>query len=373
MIYFDHNATSPLDQRVLEAMMPYMTSFYGNPSSLYRLGRVVRSALETARNQVAELVGAQPSEIIFTSGGTEANNLAIRGFLDNSTVKRLFISKTEHPSVLAPALSLKGLLAVEYLDVDSQGLVDFKVSPSRLEKDLNFVSVMMANNETGVIQPIAQLSNYLKSIDSATIIHSDAVQALGKIPVNLAALNVDMLSLSSHKIYGPKGVGALVVRDSGALTPLLLGGSQERCARAGTENVAGIIGFGKAAEIAQQSLMTRDKLLKQLRDYLEEQLCSHISGVMLFSDQVKRLPNTVQFAIPELDGEMILMQLDKKGCAVSSGSACASGSEPSHVLLAMGVNEYLAKGAVRVSLGEMNTKDDVDQFIILLKSIVSQG
>jgi len=238
---------------------------------------------------------------------------------------------------------------------------------------LNFVSVMMANNETGVIQPIAKLSEYFKAIHSAIILHTDAVQALGKIPVDIATLNVDMISLSSHKIYGPKGVGALVARNPELLAPLLFGGSQEHGVRAGTENVPAIIGFGKAAEIAQQSLMTRSESLKQLRDYLEGQLRSQIPGVMLFSEQVKRLPNTVQFAIPKTDGEMMLMQLDKKGCAVSSGSACANGGQASHVLMAMGVNEALAKSAVRVSLGEMNTKDEIDQFIILLKSIVNHA
>ncbi len=373
MIYLDHNATSPVDQRVLEAMQPYMTSIYGNPSSLYRLGRVARSALETARCQIAALVGAEPSEVIFTSGGTEANNLAIKGLFVNSQVKKIFIPKTEHPSVLAAALSLKDPLAIEYLDVDSQGLVDFEIAPSRLGAGLNFVSVMMANNETGVIQPIAKLSEYFKAIHSAIILHTDAVQALGKIPVDIATLNVDMISLSSHKIYGPKGVGALVARNPELLTPLLFGGSQEHGVRAGTENVPAIIGFGKAAEIAQQSLMTRSEFLKQLRDYLEGQLRSQIPGVMLFSEQVKRLPNTVQFAIPKTDGEMMLMQLDKKACAVSSGSACANGGQASHVLMAMGVNEALAKSAVRVSLGEMNTKDEIDQFIILLKSIVNHA
>ena len=373
MIYLDHNATSPVDQRVLEAMQPYMTSIYGNPSSLYRLGRVARSALETARCQIAALVGAEPSEVIFTSGGTEANNLAIKGLFVNSQVKKFFIPKTEHPSVLAAALSLKDPLAIEYLDVDSQGLVDFEIAPSRLGAGLNFVSVMMANNETGVIQPIAKLSEYFKAIHSAIILHTDAVQALGKIPVDIATLNVDMISLSSHKIYGPKGVGALVARNPEPLTPLLFGGSQEHGVRAGTENVPAIIGFGKAAEIAQQSLMTRSESLKQLRDYLEGQLRSQIPGVMLFSEQVKRLPNTVQFAIPKTDGEMMLMQLDKKACAVSSGSACANGGQASHVLMAMGVNEALAKSAVRVSLGEMNTKDEIDQFIILLKSIVNHA
>ncbi|MBT4766716.1 MAG: cysteine desulfurase, partial [Methylococcales bacterium] len=278
MIYLDHNATSPVDQRVLEAMQPYMTSIYGNPSSLYRLGRVARSALETARCQIAALVGAEPSEVIFTSGGTEANNLAIKGLFVNSQVKKIFIPKTEHPSVLAAALSLKDPLAIEYLDVDSQGLVDFEIAPSRLGAGLNFVSVMMANNETGVIQPIAKLSEYFKAIHSAIILHTDAVQALGKIPVDIATLNVDMISLSSHKIYGPKGVGALVARNPEPLTPLLFGGSQEHGVRAGTENVPAIIGFGKAAEIAQQSLMTRSESLKQLRDYLEGQLRSQIPG-----------------------------------------------------------------------------------------------
>jgi cysteine desulfurase len=373
MIYLDHNATSPMDLRVLEAMQPFMTSFYGNPSSLYRLGRVVRSALDTARCQVAALVGAQPSEVIFTSGGTEANNLAIKGSLVHPASSKIFISKIEHPSVLEAALSIKDALAIEYLNVDHQGVVDFKVAPSRLAKRVNLVSVMMANNETGVIQPIAQLAEYFKTLHAPITLHTDAVQALGKIPIDIKTLSVDMLSLSSHKIYGPKGVGALVVRQPDALTPLLIGGGQEYGLRAGTENVPAIIGFGKAAEIAQVSLMARSESLRQLKNYLEKQLREQIPGVTIFSERVERLPNTVQFAMPAMDGEMILMQLDKKGCAVSSGSACASGGEASHVLLAMGVDAALAKSAVRVSFGEMNTKAEIDQFMQLLKSIINNA
>lgn len=369
MIYFDHNATTPLDERVLDVMLPFLGAFYANPSSLYRLGRMTRSAIDTAREQVAALVGARPAHIIFTSGGTEANNLALRGAMQHSPGGRLAVSAIEHASVLDTAISLRQAgHHVETIAVDAQGLIGETEIDRLGAAGVNIVSIMLANNETGVMQDMQKLTARLRGYN--IIVHSDAVQAAGKIPVAFARLGVQLMSLSSHKIYGPKGCGALVKGDNVALMPQLTGGGQEQGLRAGTENVAAIVGFGKAAEIAAAELQTRAETLQRLRHRLEVGLKT-IAGAVIFSVNAPRLPNTVQFGIAGQDGEMLLMQLDRKGIAVSSGSACASGGgEASHVLTAMGVAEALAKSAIRVSLGVSNSEQDVDDFIAALKAIV---
>jgi cysteine desulfurase len=369
MIYLDHNATTPLDKRVLDAMLPYLATFYGNPSSLYRAGRVVRSAIEIAREQVAALVGVQATQVIFTSGGTEANNLAIKGFSESSATGNIAVSAIEHPSILdtAEALKIKGW-TVDQIQVDKQGLIDWSSLETISNKPLNLVSVMLANNETGAIQPVAELAERLKQQD--VIIHTDAVQAVGKMAVDFASLNINLMTLSSHKIYGPKGAGALIIDKAITLEPLVTGGGQESGYRAGTENVAAIIGFGKAAEIALNELDARIEHLARLQKQLELGL-NEVAGITIFSQQAERLVNTTQFSIPNTDGEMLLMQLDKKGFAVSSGSACASGGgQPSHVLIAMGIDQPVAKSAIRVSLGQDNTEADVDQFISVLKTVI---
>jgi cysteine desulfurase len=367
MIYFDNNATTPIDVRVLEAMLPYLRRFHGNPSSLYRLGRVSRSAIETAREQVAALVLARPDQVIFTSGGTEANNLAINNVPANAAVA---ISAIEHPSVFEPAIARKSYFRqFSQLAVDDNGVVQ----PSGLQAMQwvkgDFASIMLANNETGVVQDIPALTAELKT--NGVTVHTDAVQALGKIPVSFPALGVDLMSLSGHKIYGPKGSGALVVGEDIALSPQLLGGGQEYGCRAGTENVAAIVGFGRAAQIIMNELGQRHKKLGRLRSALEGLLLD-IPGVTVLAEQAQRLPNTVMFAIKNVDGEMLLMQLDKQGIAVSSGSACASaGGHPSPVLKAMGVDPELSKGAIRVSLGKDNTEQEVNDFIVVLKKIIN--
>jgi cysteine desulfurase len=366
MIYLDHNATTPIDERVLDAMLPFLTTFYGNPSSLYRQGRVARSAIETAREQVASLVGAQPAQVIFTSGGTEANNLALAA---GGSDAGLAISAIEHPSIAEPAQRLKKQgreLAI--IGVDSVGLITQEAMDQVIRRKPGLASFMLANNETGVIQAIAQYARQLRK--HRVLVHTDAVQALGKIPVNFNELGVHLMSLSSHKIYGPKGCGALVFEKDVPINPLLLGGGQEQDLRAGTENVAAIIGFGKAAELARVELAERSQHLLALREQLEDGLIT-IPGLTIFARQAPRLPNTVQFGIDGLDGELLLMKLDQKNVAVSSGSACASGArEPSAVLTAMGVEPELAKSAIRVSLGQANTADDVSKFIELLKSLI---
>lgn len=368
MIYFDHNATTPIDGRVLDAMLPYLKTFYGNASSLYRQGRVVRSAIENAREQVASLVCASPSQIIFTSGGTESNNLALASIASRSG---LAISAVEHPSVFEPAQYLQSLgHELTLIKVNSDGLIEPDAVDTLLIRNPGLVSMMLANNETGVIQDVARFAGQLR--DHNIIVHTDAVQALGKIAVNFNQLGVHMMSLSSHKIYGPKGCGALVFDRTANIKPLIRGGEQEQGLRAGTENAAAIVGFGKAAELARAELSERSLQLRVLRDKLENYLIT-IPGVTIFAQQAERLPNTIQFGMPGIDGEMLLMKLDQKGIAVSSGSACASGGkEPSPVLSAMGVDAEFGKSAIRISLGISNTEAEICDFIERLRTLVCQ-
>ncbi len=367
MIYFDHNATTPIDDRVVDVMLPYLRDFYGNPSSLYRMGRVVKSSIETAREQVAALVDTQAKQVIFTSGGTEANNLALKTVPADENIA---VSSVEHPSIIDPATKNKLENNFSFIPVDSHG----KVLPASIDALLKqskipaLVSVMLANNENGVIQNVKEIANFLS--DKQTLVHTDAIQAIGKIPVSFKDLGINLMSLSSHKIYGPKGCGALIIDKSVNIDPLFVGGGQENGWRSGTENVAAIVGFGKAAELASIELDQRTEYLLKLRNHLDQQLKT-IPGLVIFSEQVERLPNTVQFGIKGIDGEMLLMQLDQKNIAVSSGSACSSGGgKASPVLLAMGVDNSLAKSAIRISLGKMNTIVEIKEFITILKTLV---
>jgi cysteine desulfurase len=369
MIYFDHNATTPLDDRVLEAMLPFLTQFYGNPSSLYRQGRLVRSAIDTAREQVAALVGAKPSQVIFTSGGTEANNLALTALEPGA---KLAISAIEHPSISEPAEHLARLGHPLYLlEVDPNGCVTQAAVERLTDYAPGLVSIMLANNETGAIQAVDKFAPQLRN--QGIIVHTDAVQAVGKIPVEFEGLGVHMMTVSSHKIYGPKGCGALVVAKDMPLKPTILGGGQEHGFRAGTENAAAIVGFGKAAELASAELAQRAESLMRLKQTLLAGLAA-IPGITVFAQDAKTLPNTVQFGSAGMDGEMLLMKLDQQGIAVSSGSACASGGgKPSPVLAAMGVPAELAKSALRVSLGKSNTEAEIQQFINQLETLVKPG
>lgn len=365
MIYFDHNATTPLDDRVLQAMLPFMHTCYGNPSSLYRHGRIARSAIDIAREQVAALVDASSSEIIFTSSGTEANNMALASV---SPQAGLGICATEHPSVTEPALQLiKQGNSLTIISVDNNGLVSQQAIDEVIKNRAQLVSIMLANNETGVLQNISHWCQQLRRHN--ILVHTDAVQALGKIPVSFKQLAVNLMTVSSHKINGPKGCGALVIEKNTVIKPLLLGGGQENALRAGTENVPAIVGFGKAAELAKAELPERMKSLMALKTLLEQGLKT-IPELNIFAKQAPRLPNTVLFGINGLDGEMLLMKLDQKGIAVSSGSACASGSsDPSPVLLAMGVSAEQAKTAVRISLGVTNTEKEIVSFLNFLKTL----
>lgn len=364
MIYFDHNATTRIDERVVDAMLPYLQQLYGNPSSLYRLGRIARSAIDTAREQIAALVDAPAAQILFTSGGTEANALA----LHSAQGRHIVISTVEHPSVFENVWRYpERYVAISTLSITPSGNITAEQIPlDALQKD-DFVSLMLANNETGALQDVSGLVEKFKH--QGVIVHTDAVQAIGKIPVSFKQLGVQLMSLSSHKIYGPKGCGALIYQPDFTLKPMQWGGDQEQQIRAGTENVAAIVGFGKAAELARMELEQRMNHLQQLRNRLEQQLKT-IPGVMIFAEQTQRLPNTVQFGIAGMNGEMLLMRLDQHNIAVSSGSACATGSEQiSPVLAAMGIDARLAKSAIRVSLGKDNTENEIERFISVLKDL----
>ena len=361
-LYLDYNASTPLDERVLSAMTDCMAGMPGNPSSTHQFGRVVRAQLDRAREQVASLVGVHASQVIFTSGGTEANNLALHAVTAGYAPTSIAISAVEHPSVLEPARALRASgWQLNEIDVDGQCRVLPEHLKEILKSDTRLVSVMAANNETGVIQPVAQLADLART--AGAVFHTDAIQAAGKLPLDFAASGAQLMSLSAHKLYGPKGVGALVVDKSLELVPLQLGGGQEYGLRAGTENIAAIVGFGVAAELAVDGLQGRAAQMAALRDRAQAGL-QRYPQVTVFAATAERLPNTLQLAVAGLDGETLLMQLDKAGIAVSSGSACASGkTEPSHVLMAMGVEAELARGAIRISLGRETTDADIDTLL----------
>ncbi len=372
-VYLDHNASSPLHPEVLEEMLPFLSGAGGNPSSLHQSGRFLRSALETARQRVAELINADPAQVIFTSGGTEANNLAIKGMLPLGAQTCIVSSQVEHASVLQPLIQAASAgCRSELLEVTEQGVIDV-TKATKVIDDLqpDMLSVQMANNETGVIQPLAELAA-LAHRDPQTLVHSDATQAAGKIEVDMQQLGVDLLTLSAHKFNGPQGSGALVVKNHSILNPLLSGGPQESNRRAGTENVALLVGMGKAAEIARIKLQEKRAYLLELRRFFEQRL-NTIPGVHIFSSEVERLPNTSFFAIPYYHGETLLMQLDQAGFELASGSACHSEvTRPSHVLTAMGIPEELALNAVRVSFGMENTRQQIEQFVETLNGLINQ-
>lgn len=352
--------------------MPFLSGFCGNPSSLHRPGRISRGALESAREQVATLVGASPSQVVFTSGGTESNNLALKGCAARGCGRSVVIGATEHPSVVEPALALEWVgHEVVRLPVDQNGLLDVAGFAEIGAENTALVSVMVANNETGVIQDLSALADYC--CEHGVPLHCDAVQAAGKIPLRFADSGISLMTVSAHKIGGPKGVGALVMDKAIDLQPLLHGGGQERGLRGGTENVAAIVGFGRAAELALQGLENFSGQLLPIRERLHNGLLE-LPAVTVFAHAAKRIPNTLMFGTRGMDGEMLVMELDRKGFAVSSGSACSSmGKGPSHVLLAMGVEPELAASAVRISLGAGNTIEEADRFIRAFSELLATG
>ncbi len=370
-VYLDNNATTPLHAAVLDAMLPYLGKFAGNPSSVHRFGRMQRDAIEQARYQVAALVGARPEQVIFTSGGTEANNLLIGGFFQSGETPpdaRMAVSAIEHMSILDVCRHPSWAGRIDTIAVDGQGRVSDAALRAALTGQTRLVSVMSANNETGGVQPVGELAALCR--ERGVYFHTDASQAAGKMPLDFSAWGLSAMTLSAHKFYGPCGAGALVVDGALHLSPGIRGGSQEKGMRAGTENVAAIVGFGKAAELARQRLDERRRHTLALREQCQRAL-EEIPGVVIFAREAERLPNTLQFGIAGFDGESLLMQLDRSGIAVSSGSACTSGkTEPSHVLQAMNVERSVSLAAIRVSFGEQNTGSDVTALLQALRTII---
>lgn len=362
-MYLDHNATTPLDPEVLEAMMPYLREQYGNPSSMHRLGRAARAAVDRAREEVAALVDAHPSQVIFTSGGSEANNLAVKGVLAGMTPDAgLLTSSIEHPSLLRAAAFLERRgHPVRHVAPNARGEVECETFLAAVTPDTKMASLMLVNNETGVVQAVRGVGEELRG--RGVPFHTDAVQAAGKTALSFPRLQVDLMSLSAHKLYGPKGVGALVARREIALEPLLHGGGQERKQRGGTENVAGIVGFGAAARLAMERLEGERIRLTRLREHVLGRIKALLPETVVFGEGAERVANTLCIAVPGIAGETLLMNLDLAGILVSSGSACASGSrEPSPALLAMGLTRDLARSAIRISLGRDNTEAQMDRF-----------
>lgn len=368
--YFDHNATAPLDEGVLAEMLPFLSREYGNASSRHDFGTRARRAVEKARGQVAALVNVDPAQVIFVSGGTEANNLFIRGAAGYLKPSQIVVSGIEHPCVARPAQDLaRQGWKVRVLATDRRGVTETADAELALREPTGLVSVMLANNETGVIQPVAQIAALAR--DKRAWMHTDAVQALGKIEVDFAALGVHAMTLSAHKIYGPKGAGALIVDKRLELRPIIHGGGHEHGMRSGTENVPAIVGFGAACELAARRLDSVAQHTRTLRDRVEQGAAA--LGALVFGTDAERIPNTTYFAFPDIDGETLVIELDKAGFAVASGAACSSTStEPSATLLAMGIAPELARGAVRVSFGAQNTAGEVEDFLQALGSTLSR-
>lgn len=364
MIYLDHNATSPTRPEVAEAVFSCYSQVLGNPSSVHGAGRLARKKLDEARRQVAALVGVHDSQVIFTSGGTEANHLALMGTAARFSFRgRLIVSAVEHPSVLRAGEVLAGRgVDVVQIGVDEQGLVDLEALAEALTPDTFLVSIMHANNETGVVQPVDRISALCRK--RGVLFHSDTVQGVAKWPVTLEGVGADMISLSAHKLAGPKGAGALIVDHRLALVPQIVGGGQERGRRAGTENLPGIVGFGIAAELAADSLEANRKRLEDLRHDMEGNLSAHLPNLVIFGRSAPRLANTSSVGLAGLDGETLVMAMDLAGFAISAGSACGSGrTQASHVLSAMGYEGALGQSAVRISLGWNSQPDEIDRFV----------
>ncbi len=365
-VYLDNNATTALDEKVLDVMLPYMGQVTGNPSSVHRFGRLQKDAIEQARESVAQLVGARAEQVIFTSGGTESNNLLLNGFSQRNKGCKIAVSAIEHMSLLEPALQL--VPEAEIIAADENGCIRLEAVQQTVTEQASLISVMMANNETGVIQNLSPLIDF--AVEQNCFFHTDASQVAGKVALDFVASGVHAMTISAHKLYGPIGVGALILDKRLPLSKIQFGGSQEKNLRAGTENVPAIVGFGKAASLAIDELQATSSHLRNLRDALEKGL-KELSAISIFAEQAERLPNTVQFGIDGFDGETMLMQLDRKAIAVSSGSACTSGkTEPSHVLKAMRVPDVLANSAIRVSFGKNNTMSDVQALLLALRDII---
>ena len=372
--YFDYNATTPIDGDVYKEMIPYLTDYYGNPSSSYYIGRKTKDKIERIRYEISQYFNMKPEGVYFTSSGSEADNMILKGIsvANKDKGKHIITSKIEHHAVLHTCEYLeKQGYEVTYLDVDENGLVNPEDVEKAIRPDTILVSIMFANNEVGSIQPVAEIGRIAH--EHGVLFHTDAVQAFAQVPINVDECNIDMLSASGHKLNGPKGIGFLYIRKGVKIRSFIHGGAQERRRRAGTENVPGIVGLGKAVELAAASMKERAENESELRDYLIGRLEKEIPHCRLNGDRVKRLPNNVNFSFRFVEGESLLIMLDMKGICASSGSACTSGSlYPSHVLLAIGLPHEIAHGSLRMTLGADTTKEDVDYVVDCLKEIVAQ-
>jgi len=373
-VYLDNAATTPVKKEVLDAMMPYFTEKFGNPSSIYRLGQETRAAIDEAREKVAKAINASPREIFFTGGGSESDNWAIKGiaFANRNKGDHIITTKIEHHAVLHTCKYLeKNGFKVTYLDVDEYGTVDIDQLKKSITDKTILISIMFANNEIGTIQPIKEIGNIAR--ENNVYFHTDAVQAVGNIKIDVKDLNIDLLSMSAHKLYGPKGIGALYIRQGVKIDSYIHGGAQEKNRRAGTENIPGIVGFGKAIELAYENIDEHNSKLIKLRDKLIKGIYDNIDYVRLNGHPENRLPGNVNFSFEFIEGESLLLSLDMVGISASSGSACTSGSlDPSHVLLAIGLPHEIAHGSLRLTLGDFNTEEDVDYVIENLVKIVDR-
>ena len=373
-IYLDNAATTKTSKEVVDAMLPYFTEDYGNPSSIYEIGQRSKEAITKAREQIAQVIGAKTEEIYFTAGGSESDNWALKAAFEAYSGKgnHIITTKIEHHAILDTCEYLEKQGArITYLDVDENGLVDLEELQKAICPETILISVMFANNEIGTIEPVKEIGMIAK--EHGVLFHTDAVQAFGQVPIDVNEMNIDMLSSSAHKINGPKGIGFLYIRKGVKIRSFVHGGAQERKRRAGTENVPGIVGYGVAAKRAAESMEERTKKERELRDYLIERVLKEVPYVKLNGDPVKRLPNNMNFSFRFIEGESLLIMLDMKGIAGSSGSACTSGSlDPSHVLLAIGLPHEIAHGSLRLTLGEDITKEDLDYTLEQIKEIVGR-
>lgn len=370
--YFDNAATTKVSEEVLKEMIPYFSTQYGNPSSLYTIGRYNKRAIEKARRQVAELINCEANEIYFTASGSESDNITLKGiaYANKEKGNHIITSKIEHPAVLNSCKTLeKQGYKISYINVNKDGIIDLNELISEITNQTILISVMFANNEIGTIQPIEEISQIAKK--NNVIFHTDAVQVCGNIPIDVKNMEIDMLSLSAHKINGPKGVGALYVKKGINFDSIINGGGQEKGKRSGTENVAGIVGLGKACEIAKKQMNNHMEKLKELRDYFIEQVEEKIPNAKLNGSRENRLPGNANFSFKNADSQELLFKLDSKGICVSSGSACSAGdSNPSHVLTAIGLEKELAQGTIRFTFGEDNTKEDIDYLLDNLQEFI---
>ncbi len=374
LIYLDNAATTRVHPEVLDAMLPYFTEYYGNPSAIYTFAGTAGKAVDEARRTLAECLGAQPEEIYFTGGGSESDNWALKAAAEaySGKGKHIITTKIEHHAVLHTAEYLeKNGCEVTYLDVDERGLIDLDELKAAIRPDTILISVMFANNEIGTIEPIKEIGEIARA--NGILFHTDAVQAFGHIPINVNDMNIDMLSASGHKLGGPKGIGLMYIRKGVKIRSFIHGGAQERQRRAGTHNVPGIVGFGAAAKIAYDNMAENSAYEEKLRDYLITRVIEEVPYSRVNGDRVKRLPNNAHFCFRFIEGESLLILLDQNGICASSGSACTSGSlDPSHVLLAIGLPHEIAHGSLRLTLSEKTTKEDIDYTVDKIKEIVER-